>query len=151
MPRPQSKPIAPNLPPGIDRDAFPRGQSSQPLCPHCSPQSEIIRRKQALALALPDAVNRGIREEPAYDGQTPSRAIAEASDRQANLALLTIEEVSAQLRISTKSVRRRIKEGLIRKASLGGRAVRISPDELQRLIAGTPLEEASEDLDISQY
>jgi excisionase family DNA binding protein len=149
MPRPQFKPPARYRPSGIDLDALPRAPGSQPLCPHCSPQSEITRLKQALAVALPDALNRGMREEPAYDGQTPSRAMVEASDRQANLALLTIEEVAAQLRISTKSVRRRIKTGLIRKASLGGRAVRISFDEVQRLAAGTPLEEASEDPEIT--
>jgi excisionase family DNA binding protein len=63
--------------------------------------------------------------------------------------LLTIAEVAAALRMSEKSVQRRIKDGTIRKASLGGRAVRISADELRRLTAGTPLEEASEDPDIS--
>jgi excisionase family DNA binding protein len=139
---PRVKPTASNLPPGIALDALPYAPGSQSLCPHCYPQSEITRRKQALAVALPDAVNRGMREEPAYDRQTPSRASG---------ALLTIDEVAIRLNISTKSVRRRIKAGLIRKASLGGRTVRIPPDEVQRLIAGTPLEEASEDPDISQY
>jgi hypothetical protein len=145
MPSPQFKPTARNLPRGIDPDAWPHAPDSPPLCPHCSPQSEIIRRKQSLAVALPNAVNRGMREEPSYDGRTPSRAMAEASGRRASAA----QEVAAQLRISTKSVRRRIKTGLIRKASLGGRMVRISPEEVQRLIAGTPLEEVSEDPDIS--
>jgi excisionase family DNA binding protein len=76
-------------------------------------------------------------------------ATAEASDRRPSAALLTIDEVATRLNISTRSVRRRIKTGLIRKASLGGRMVRISFDEVQRLAAGTPLEEASEDPDIS--
>jgi excisionase family DNA binding protein len=151
MPRPQVTPTASNLSPGIDLGALPHAPGSQPFCPHCSPQSEITRRTLALAVSLPNAFNRGMREEPAYDGQTPSRAMAEASHRQANLGLLTIEQVAAQLRISTKSVRRRIKNGLIRKASLGGRTVRISLDEVQRLAAVTPLEEAFEDPDISQY
>jgi excisionase family DNA binding protein len=146
MPRP--KPTASNLSPGIDLDALPHAPGSQPLCPH-SPQSEITRRKQALAVALPDAVNRGMREGPVYDGQTPSRAIAETPDRRPSPALLTIDEVAARLRISTKSVRRRIKNGLIRKALLGGRTVRISPDELRRLTAGTPPEDASEEPDLS--
>jgi excisionase family DNA binding protein len=81
----------------------------------------------------------------------PFRAIAEASDPHPNPALLTIGEVAARLRISTKSVRRRIKIGLIRKALLGGRMVRISPDEVLRLTAGTPLEDALEDADLSEY
>jgi excisionase family DNA binding protein len=81
----------------------------------------------------------------------PFRASAEALDRPPSPALLTIDEIAAHLNISTRSVRRRIKNGLIRKASLGGRTVRISPDELQRLIAGTPFEEASQYPDIPQY
>jgi excisionase family DNA binding protein len=80
----------------------------------------------------------------------PYRDTAEASDRPPSpIQLLTIEEVAARLRISTKSVRRRIKSGLIRKAALGGRTVRISPDEVLRLTAGTPPEDASEDAEIS--
>ena len=63
--------------------------------------------------------------------------------------LLTVTEIAARLQISEKSVRRRIRDGIIHKAQIGGRTVRISSDELQRLIAGTPLEEACEDPDIA--
>jgi hypothetical protein len=45
----------------------------------------------------------------------------------------------ATLRMSEKSVRRRIKAGVIRTAPTGGRLVRISSDELLRLAAGDPL------------
>jgi excisionase family DNA binding protein len=54
--------------------------------------------------------------------------------------LLTIAEVAAALRMSEKSVQRRIKAGVIRTAPTGGRLVRISSDELRRLAAGEPLE-----------
>ena len=53
--------------------------------------------------------------------------------------LLTIGEVAAKLRMSEKSVRRRIKAGVIRIVPTGGRLVRISSDELARLAAGDPL------------
>jgi excisionase family DNA binding protein len=52
--------------------------------------------------------------------------------------LLTIAEVAAALRMSEKSIRRRIKSGIIRTAPTGGRLVRISSDELRRLAAGDP-------------
>jgi excisionase family DNA binding protein len=152
MPRPQVKLSALNLPPEIAPDASPHAPGSQPLGLRGSPQSELPLRKQALPVELPDAVSRVMRQASAYyNCQLPSHATAEASDRRPSPVLLTIEEVAALLRISTKSVRRRIKSGLIRKAALGGRTVRISPDEVQRLTAGTPPEDASEDVDLSQY
>jgi excisionase family DNA binding protein len=40
--------------------------------------------------------------------------------------VLTIGEVAARLRMSTKSVRRRIKSGVIRAAPTGGRLVRVA-------------------------
>jgi excisionase family DNA binding protein len=52
--------------------------------------------------------------------------------------LLTIGEVAAALRMSEKSVRRRIKNGVIRTAPISGRLVRISSDELRRLAVGAP-------------
>jgi excisionase family DNA binding protein len=55
--------------------------------------------------------------------------------------LLTIPEVAALLRMSEKSVRRRIKDGVIRTAQTGGRLVRISSDEVLRLTASDPPEE----------
>ena len=56
-------------------------------------------------------------------------------------ALLTIGEVAARLRMSEKSIRRRIKDGVIRTAPTGGRLVRISSDEVLRLTADSPSEE----------
>jgi excisionase family DNA binding protein len=96
-----------------------------------------------------DALNRPLSPPAARTGSPSPLIWIEEPELRPAPVLLTIAEVAAALRISEKSVRRRIKAGVIRKASLGGRAVRISPDELQRLIAGTPLEEASEDPDIS--
>ena len=52
--------------------------------------------------------------------------------------LLTIGEVAARLRMSAKSIRRRIKDGVIHVAPTGGRLVRISSNELLRLMAGDP-------------
>ena len=46
---------------------------------------------------------------------------------------LTISEVAALLDVSEKTVRRRVKAGVIRKAQLEGRAVRIPPFEIARL------------------
>jgi excisionase family DNA binding protein len=62
-------------------------------------------------------------------------------DRRPTPVLLTIGEVAARLRMSDKSVRRRIKDGVIRVASTGGRLVRISSDEVLRLTAGDLPEE----------
>jgi excisionase family DNA binding protein len=58
--------------------------------------------------------------------------------------LLTIEETARRLRTSEKTIRRRIKEGVIRKAPIGGRLVRISSDEVDRLTAAERLPEPSE-------
>jgi excisionase family DNA binding protein len=60
-------------------------------------------------------------------------------DQPLTPVLLTIDEVAARLRMSAKSVRRRIKDGVIRAAPTGGRLVRISSDEVLRLTAGGPL------------
>ena len=62
-------------------------------------------------------------------------------DRRRTPVLLTIDEVAARLRMSEKSVRRRIKDRVIRVAPTGGRLVRISSDEVLRLTAGGPLPE----------
>ena len=59
-------------------------------------------------------------------------------ERPPEPVLLTIGEVAARLRMSEKSVRRRIKDGVIRVAPTGGRLVRISSHELLRLTAGGP-------------
>jgi excisionase family DNA binding protein len=54
----------------------------------------------------------------------------------------TVEEVARVLRVSTKTVDRRIKAGGIIKVPMGGRLVRISSAELQRLAANAPLKPA---------
>jgi excisionase family DNA binding protein len=59
-------------------------------------------------------------------------------DQRLAPVLLTIGEVAARLRMSEKSVRRRIKDGIIHAAPTGGRLVRISSDEVLRLTAGGP-------------
>ena len=46
---------------------------------------------------------------------------------------LSIDEAAALLGVSARTVRRRLKDGSLRKAALGGRAVRIPARELDRL------------------
>ena len=58
---------------------------------------------------------------------------------------LTIAEVAALLGVSTKTVRRRLRDGSLRKAPLGGRAVRIPASELDRMEGITPEQQAHED------
>jgi excisionase family DNA binding protein len=99
----------------------------------------------------PDTFNRPLLSQSTARVASPFALVSIEEPDQPAPVLLTIAEVAAALRMSEKSVRRRIKDGTIRKASLGGRAVRISPDELRRVTAGTPLEEVSEDPDIAQY
>lgn len=65
-------------------------------------------------------------------GHTPSPLQTETSEQHSDPILLTIAEVAVELRMSQKSVRRRIKKGVIRKAPIGGRLVRISSEELRR-------------------
>jgi excisionase family DNA binding protein len=51
----------------------------------------------------------------------------------------TVEEVAHTLGVSTRTVNRGIAGGFIRKVAMGGRLVRISSAELQRLAANAPL------------
>lgn len=51
-------------------------------------------------------------------------------------AFLTIDEVATLLGVSTRTVRRRLKGGTLRRAPLGGRVVRIPASELNRLAGG---------------
>src|ERR1700722_12272701 len=73
-------------------------------------------------------------------GHTLSPLQTETPDRRPGPYLLTIAEVAAELRMSQKSVRRRIEKGVIRTAPTGGRLVRISSEELWRLSTTAPLE-----------
>ena len=54
----------------------------------------------------------------------------------------TVDEVAHTLGVSTKTIARRIREGVIHKAPMGGRLVRISSAELQRLAARAPFRTA---------
>jgi excisionase family DNA binding protein len=47
----------------------------------------------------------------------------------------TVSEVALTLDVSSKPIARRIREGVIRKVPMGGRLVRISSAELERLAA----------------
>ena len=82
-----------------------------------------------------DALNRPCPQTHRPEDATaaPTQPVA---DPPALPVLLTLQEVAQRLNMSEKSVQRRIKAGLIRKAPLGGRLVRIAATELQRLTAG---------------
>jgi hypothetical protein len=67
----------------------------------------------------------------------PSRAIAEAPERRPSAALLSIDEVATRLNISTKSVRSRIKTGLIRPRRLGARRSGNGTATTTRLVSGS--------------
>jgi excisionase family DNA binding protein len=86
-----------------------------------------------------DALNRPL-SPPGTCAASPFTLVSiENPDPPPALVLLTVAEVAAALRMSQKSVRRRIKAGVIRTVPIGGRLVRISSDELHRLAAGAPL------------
>jgi excisionase family DNA binding protein len=59
----------------------------------------------------------------------------EAPAAAAPPVFLTVEQVARALDISTRTVGRRIRDGIIRKVAIGGRLVRVSSAELQRLVA----------------
>lgn len=73
---------------------------------------------------LPDWVNA-----PAEKIDRPKPALLAVD------ALLTVDEVAAYLRVSTKTVRRQIASGHISAIRIG-RSIRVSPDELARLFSG---------------
>lgn len=58
---------------------------------------------------------------------------AGADTVQPGPVFFTIAEVARHLRTSERTIRRRIKDGTIRKVLMEGRLVRISIDELRRL------------------
>ncbi len=61
----------------------------------------------------------------------------------------TIEAVAVMLGVSARTVRRRVRDGAIRKAPLGGRLVRIPDSEIERLlttdVAAWKISESSND------
>ena len=58
---------------------------------------------------------------------------------------LTVEEMAALLGVSVRTVRRRLQDGSLRRAPLGGRAVRIPATELGRLEGILPQEIGARD------
>ncbi len=53
----------------------------------------------------------------------------------------TVAEAAVLLGVSQKTIRRRIRSGHIRKAAIGGRAVRIPASEIARIASGRAPEE----------
>jgi len=87
-----------------------------------------------------DALNRAISTPPVSCGPLVSPLLMADPEASPEPTLHTVEEVAARLRVSIKTVRRRIKDGTIRTVPIGGRLVRISSDELRRLLSGPALE-----------
>ena len=87
-----------------------------------------------------DALNRVIAVPAVSPASMASLVLMQDPEASSEPTLHTVEEVAAQLRVSTKTVRRRIKDGTIRTVPIGGRLVRISSDELRRLLSGPALE-----------
>ena len=96
----------------------------------------MLKRLLTAAPVSMDALDRVL--------STPDPTVASRSLRDSETplepTLHTVEEVAARLRVSTKTVRRRIKDGAIRTLPVGGRLVRISSNELRRLVSEPALE-----------
>lgn len=99
----------------------------------------MLKRLLAASPVSLDALHRPMPQAATSGGSTSSPVWTEAPERRPEPVLLTIGEVAVRLRMSKKSVQRRIKSGVIRTAPTGGRLVRISSDELLRLATGPPL------------
>jgi excisionase family DNA binding protein len=97
-----------------------------------------------------DALNRPIPWPAVHPAATSVPVWTQEQDLRPEPALLTISEVAAALRVSEKTVRRRIKDGTIRTVPMGGRLVRILSDELARLVAGDPPRAPGNDVDIPE-
>jgi excisionase family DNA binding protein len=87
-----------------------------------------------------DALNRAISAPASSPAAMAALLLMQDPDAPLEATLHTVDEVAARLRVSTKTVRRRIKDGTIRTVPIGGRLVRISSDELRRLLSGPALE-----------
>lgn len=103
-------------PPGHPRNCANTGAGG-----HASPSEPSTRRLPVDSAATP--------LEPALD--------TAGNTGQPELELLTLAEVARMLRVSERTVRRRIKDGSLRKLTMQGRLVRISLDDLRR-ISGNP-------------
>jgi excisionase family DNA binding protein len=84
---------------------------------------------------------------PSADVTGPAAAIDRtreaASPAEGPPVFHTVEEVARALGVSPKTIQRRIRDGVIRKVAMGGRLVRISSSEQQRLAAERPLRPAA--------
>jgi excisionase family DNA binding protein len=98
----------------------------------------MIRKLMLAQPVMLDALNRTIPTFPASDPAVFS-CFPQDPETPPEPTLHTVEELAAGLRVSTKTIRRRIKDGTIRTVPIGGRLVRVSSDEVRRLISGTPL------------
>jgi DNA-binding transcriptional MocR family regulator len=67
------------------------------------------------------------------DGVAPLERPFGSGEAKRQQDFYTIAELAPILGVCTKTVSRRIKELIIRKAPTGGRIVRISPEEVARL------------------
>ena len=59
-------------------------------------------------------------------------------------AFFTVDEMAALLGVSHKTIYRRLEDGLIRRAPLGGRTIRIPASELDRLSGIEPANSSTE-------
>jgi excisionase family DNA binding protein len=108
------------------------------------------RRYPTVTPILLDALNRPIPRPVTHPGVPPVRVWMEESAPCPAPGLLTIGEVAAALRVSQKTVQRRIKDGSIRKVVMGGRSVRIPSDELVRLARQEVVSAVMHDPDIAK-
>ena len=90
---------------------------------------------------LSDSLNQPMHQTVPTGGSPFAPAGTDEPEPSPEPALLTIPKVAAWLGTSEKTVRRRIKEGVIRTVPMGGRLVRIAPDEVRRLARGDPAPE----------
>jgi excisionase family DNA binding protein len=95
----------------------------------------MLSRLLAASPVTLDALNRAISAPAASPASMASLLLMQDPAAPPEPTLYTVEEVAARLRVSTKSVRRRIKDGTIRTVPIGGRLVRISSNELSRLLS----------------
>jgi excisionase family DNA binding protein len=99
---------------------------------------------------LLDALNRPIPQAVTHPDVPPVRFWVEEPALCPAPGLLTIDEVAAALRVSTKTVQRRIRDGTIRTVAISGRPVRISSDELLRLSRQGVVSAVTNDPDIAK-
>lgn len=84
--------------------------------------------------ADPGAGGMPVEDSPGRPGSSDVPPPVTTDQPEAFLPCFTIAEMAARLGISARSVRRRIKAGLIRTVPIGGRLVRIPATELTRLL-----------------